>query len=399
MSLGKVIYTGLFRFPEGDAAARRVLGIGKCLKAYGYDVVFAGCEEKSRDIDINNNGKYIYQGFEYYSVGEMWEKYKKRIEKITGYFSYGRDTVKWLDSINDKKINAIIVYNGNTSFLIRIMSWCKRNDIKIIVDCTEWYSPNQLKGGRFGVVYIDSEIRIRFLNKRIKNIISISSYLEKYYKKKGCNVIRVPPLIDIKGECLGVDKRLIENNELSLVYAGIPGKKDLINNIIKGVLLMNKEGYKIILNIIGPTKDEVKYLLKKDINEKELLIPSIIYHGHISQKKVIDHLKQADYSVLLRPIKKYSKAGFPTKITESLSAGLPIITNYSSDIREYVKDTYEGIVIESCSVNDFVSGLKKAISIKKEEKERMRIYARLRAEKSFDFRVYVDNIGTYIKNC
>lgn len=44
MSTGKIIYLGGFRFPNKDAAAARVLNIGKILKANNRTVFFAGGE-------------------------------------------------------------------------------------------------------------------------------------------------------------------------------------------------------------------------------------------------------------------------------------------------------------------------------------------------------------------
>lgn len=40
----KIGYVGLFNFPDGDAGAFHVLGIGKALRECGHSVVFFGIE-------------------------------------------------------------------------------------------------------------------------------------------------------------------------------------------------------------------------------------------------------------------------------------------------------------------------------------------------------------------
>jgi len=49
--LRKIIYTGAFKFPDGAAAAARVLGVGKALREIGYEVEFAGWEKEEREED------------------------------------------------------------------------------------------------------------------------------------------------------------------------------------------------------------------------------------------------------------------------------------------------------------------------------------------------------------
>ena len=44
-------------------------------------------------------------------------------------------------------------------------------------------------------------------------------------------------------------------------------------------------------------------------------------------------------------------AGFPTKFVESISCGVPVIMNDTSDIRQYLSDGKNGILIELSSDN------------------------------------------------
>ena len=63
------------------------------------------------------------------------------------------------------KPDIIVVYNYPAISLLRLIPYCKNNNIKLIADVTEWYLPqgNLL----FKIVKgLDSYLRMRFLHKK-----------------------------------------------------------------------------------------------------------------------------------------------------------------------------------------------------------------------------------------
>ena len=59
--MSKIIYTGAFRFPNGDAAAPRVLNNAKLLRELGYKVIFVSWGGPPRKEDKDENGFYRYK--------------------------------------------------------------------------------------------------------------------------------------------------------------------------------------------------------------------------------------------------------------------------------------------------------------------------------------------------
>ena len=57
-----IIYVGPFLFPNGGAAARRILGISKTLQALGYNIMI-GTGQCEIDAPLSNE----YEGIEVYS--------------------------------------------------------------------------------------------------------------------------------------------------------------------------------------------------------------------------------------------------------------------------------------------------------------------------------------------
>jgi len=104
-------------------------------------------------------------------------------------------------------------------------------------------------------------------------------------------------------------------------------------------------------------------------------------------------LRQADFTVLLRsPEIRYAKAGFPTKVAESLASATPVILNLSSDLGLYIKDMREGIIVNDCSPEAMCKAFKKALSLDSDQKAEMRKRARECSEKNFDYRCYKERI-------
>ena len=132
---GKILYVGSFRFPEGDAAAARVLGIGKALRQVGYEVLFAGGEPTGRPEDHQPDGRFVYQGFPYYSTGEIRSQPVPPMQRILRYLATGSVTLRWLRSSELSGVVAIIVYHGTTGFVGRLRSFCRRRGVALIADC------------------------------------------------------------------------------------------------------------------------------------------------------------------------------------------------------------------------------------------------------------------------
>ena len=397
--MSRIIYTGSFRFPDGDAGASRVLGIGKSLRAAGYDVIFAGWEERGRHQDLQKVG-YVYQGFSYIPQGDLPSTSVSPLRRLVRFIKYGQNTLRWIETQDLGGLKAIIVYHGGSWFINRLYTLCRRRGIRLIVDCTEWYASQSLPGGKLGVPFLDNELRMRLFNVTASRVIAISSYLARYYLQRGCHVLRVPPLVDLDEEKWQLNPHVpVDGNNLQIVYAGTPGKKDLLGNALRGLNTLREEGLLVKLHLVGPSREDVSECLGSDAPVLNMMADLLIFHGCLPQSDVPQLLSTADYSVLLRPLERYAQAGFPTKLVESLAAGVPVITNSTSDISEFVRDGIEGILLTDHSPAAFVAGVKRVLSLPLAQKDAMRRNARLRAETSFDFRVFVKKLGSFIQEC
>lgn len=386
MSKGTILYVGGFELPDRNAAAHRVLGNGKIFRELGYNVVFIGIDKSlNYDSDILSTNNNV-QGFDCWSV-----PYPNTQIEWLKYLT----SINFINMMNEKysDIKVVVAYNYPALALRNLKKYCVKNHIKIIADCTEWYST---KGSNivFKVIKgLDSFFRMRVIQKQLDGLIVISKYLETYYQK--CkNVIRIPPLVDINEEKwdpnIGkINKGNVADKRLRLVYSGSPGiNKDKINYIIDALYIL-KESVDYQMDIVGVSraqfiKDYPNY--KEKINALEKRVNFV---GRVSHEESLRKLKNADYSIFIREKSRLTMAGFPTKFVESITCSTPVITSNSSDINEYFLDNSYGFLINDGSAEKIVGALNRII---KQDVYNTKSYTKLN-NRIFDYKGYIEVVS------
>lgn len=318
---GTVIYIGGFELPDKNAAAHRVLSNAKIFKELGYTTVFVDVNKKLNFKSSIEKTNRIVQGFECWSVPypktkNEWIKYLVNIDSIITVCEKYKD------------IKFLVAYNYQAISLNRLRKYCKIQNIKIIADSTEWYCSRGKSIAYFLLKGLDTFYRMRIVQKKLDGLIVISTYLKKYYQNVE-NIIIIPPLVDIFENKWNVkkEKEKKEKEKIFLVYAGFPGRKDKINLLVEA-LRNTRLNYQ--LDIIGITKDQYRSIYSK----KEFLgsgSESVIFHGYLNHLETLKYVKSADYTCFFRNDNRLIKAGFPTKFVESITCGVPVITNWKYD--------------------------------------------------------------------
>jgi hypothetical protein len=217
-----IAYVGPFSFPWGQACSRRVCGIARSLSESGNSIVICSGDAKPLTLTDLNEGEEK-SSITYIGVNETPPKDFSLLRKsLQIFFLWGKRTVNWLDS-QPNKPSHVIVYGGSAQYMFRLLPWCKKNNIPLIVDIVEWYDPRQMNGGFFGPFHISENIAFHYYYPKCSGIIAISSYLEKHFLKKGLPVIRIPPTLDVENHPLFFSNKDELNPLLTLLYARTPG--------------------------------------------------------------------------------------------------------------------------------------------------------------------------------
>jgi glycosyltransferase involved in cell wall biosynthesis len=366
-----IVYTGLFAYPDSSANSLRVDGVVRILENLGHNVTIcpglvSGTKKIGREQSVE-------------VVNEYKSGFFSQLSSIRGMF-VGDNTIAWLESL-EKKPDIIILYGTHLGYLIRLLKFTKKYNIKLILDVVEWYDPRHLPGGLLGPFAIMNELSMRFFVKKVDGIITISEYLKKYYSQSVKEIVLIPPVFQsIKSS----DDR-IENSIITLCYVGTPGKKEDFNSLFKALDKLYELNVKLKFNFVGMNKEEFvnRYHDVKFINNEVCCR----FHGKVSNVVAKEIIKASDFMLVFRPNLRFSNAGFPSKIPESLSLGTPVICNVFSDIKLYLTDGKDSFIIEDNDQNSFLE----KFSIIFSQNDHERLTMRDNSEKTFFQYFYYKN--------
>jgi glycosyltransferase involved in cell wall biosynthesis len=325
-----IVYTGLFAYPDSSANSLRVKGVVNLLESYGHNVtILPGLKSK---IDINKIGSTEVVPVDEYSSGFL-----SGINGVRGMF-IGDNTLDYLEKMI-KKPDVIILYGTALGYLLRLLRFTKKYNIKLILDVVEWYDPRHLPGGLFGPYAIANELSMRFFVKKANGLIVISEYLRKYYEVSNKKIFLLPPLFQ-KSTNINFNKH--RNEVLHLCYVGTPGKKENFVVLCDALELAYKNKIKFYIHFVGFNKDFIitdKYTFMNDESVCN-------FYGRLNNSEAKEIVAMSHYSIFFRPNLRFSNAGFPSKLAESFSLGTSVITNDFSDIKKYIETNKNGYIVE-----------------------------------------------------
>lgn len=356
-----ILYIGSIFLPDKSAGAQRALSLSKSFRDLGYKAVIVGMSAEQDPKTPILETKSNCMGFDSFSVPQpksilQWFHHTvsiKEFKEIVDY--YGAD-----------RIFAIVTMEYEAIPLWRLSGYCKERGIYLIADAEEWYEHSRLPFPLNVGKDLDTCLRMRYVYpKKIKNMICISRFFENYYTNMVENIVYIPGTIDISQEKWNQLPQYIPTNKLKVGYAGHPGghfEKERLDWLINAIVELNDEGVDCELHIAGVDMQFLEKLIGA-LRHKE----KIICYGKVSHLQCLQMLAMCDYSAIVREDKRVTKAGFPTKFSESLGCGTPVITTASSNLQEYVYDKTTGFLCKGFSKNDLKEAIKKAASIPKHD--------------------------------
>lgn len=378
-----VLFVSASKYPSNSAEASRLHYLAQLFAVDNRVTILSrGCtsiesDKKINHISVSNQklikGNTVLRAFDYILFNKQVKKYLKMCDRV----------------------DAIVVCAMPTKTLKYLLSYAKNKNIILVHDAVEWYSPEEFKLGKLDKLYRKKEIWMRKLLPGNCRIISISRYLQKYFESQGNRTVYVPSMIDTT---LYDAPNKTYDGKIRLVYAGTPLKKDYLSVALKGISHLSKEEIdQLEIRIIGVSREQAQQN-GIDVDVVDKLGTSLIFMGRIPRNQVFTYLKQAHFSILLRPAEqRYAKAGFPTKVPESLSVGTPVICNFSSDLGDFLSDGINCINVNNCNDKDMYEAIRRILKLNEHVLKELSINARKLAVEKFDYRLFVSEVRSILE--
>jgi glycosyltransferase involved in cell wall biosynthesis len=393
----KLLIVGGFSFSGGEAGTNYVLGLGNALRDSGFEVHYlAPCTYQG--IMRHDFQQYVCHVAPEAPLLGGWRDIQAR---LTGS---GNSLIKWLERARAEEFDTIIAYPDpakSVGFLLKLRSLCLKRAWKLIVIVVEWHGFSWSGWGglpRRMLIVVDWETQLRVLNKRSKRIIAITSFVERYYGKSGCDVIRIPPMIDAQADkwhCRPLKED--PKPDLTLLFSG-SWTRDRLDLIMEAVLYLRHADNRVVLELLGPTQNDIENNpgLQKFISQAPQ--GTFRFHGYIrSEERVLPITASADFCVLLRDRARWSDACFPSKVPECQALGVPILCNLTSDLGETLRDGENALIVPHVSVGALVTTIKRALALTPSERARLKRGSLQCAATHFDYRNYIDQLSEFIR--
>jgi glycosyltransferase involved in cell wall biosynthesis len=345
-----VIFGDVFTFPEGFAATNRVYLYAKGFIENGIEACVICFSNEYLDISDD-----LIDEIPYYHPFQQKERSNyfliRRWQNLMKYFK----TYALLKKLN--KQEKISVINSWTNlFLTHLFAWflSKVFRAKLIAECSEHPLRFYQRGffrKKIGAmkVYIESRLNDGFF--------CISRYLVNFYQMKGVNkkkLFLVPSITD--------PSRFLNDRETPFPYpyigyfGSLTSERDSIDLLIKAFSKVNCSKPHIYL-VLGGFCTDIQKKKIIDLVKKLNIETKVKILDRLSKEEITRYIANACVLVMVRSKDLESAASYPSKLTEFLSTGRPVISVNVGEISDYLLDGVNAFLTEAGNSNGIADKL------------------------------------------
>ena len=340
-----------FGFPFGKAAANRVRHLASGLLAHGakVKVLHLTCSEPQSKKAVNLQSKGCYQGTQFeYTTGTTFISKSflaRRYYEFKGVFVA---LLRIIEQRRQSSLNWVYLYERDARVVVPVVSLCRLLKIPVILELNEWlpalggYSSLQCFLFRY------------FTLRKIQGIIVVSSYLkglvdDNNIGKAGLvSVLKVPVVIDTETFYLA------DEVQPYILWCGdLNSYSDATQFLLNVLKYLHDSGEQIKLFLVGNATPVT--LAKIESTCKQLQLPGDLLRctGYVDDESLKKLYSQS--TALLMPLfsNEKDRARFPTKITEYLASGRPVVATSIGELTNYMIDGSSAYLAEPDNVACF----------------------------------------------
>lgn len=326
-----IIFGDLFSFPEGHAATNRIFTYAKGLKENGVHVaVICFSNDYLEQPDGVAEGIPYYNAFNRISRSPSF--FARRWHKMKKYFR----TYQLIKKINRQdKVMAINRWSDIpfTQFYIWLLS--RFLGIKIITECNEHPLRYHQQGSWRRWI---GRMRFRMDAFFADGILCISDYLVRFHQERGIHprkLFLLPSTVD-PTRFRQVGERPLEDFYIGY-FGSLTFRRDDIGVLLDAFSIVHKQGKTARLVLGGFCTDEERLKIRKRISELDLAA-NVLLVEYLSRNEILRYIGHADILVMVRARDLESDASYPSKLTEFLASGRPVLSVNVGEVGEYIKD-------------------------------------------------------------
>lgn len=343
-----VIFGDLFTFPEGNAATNRVYNYARGFIENGTDayvICFRHSYSQDKEGSVNDIKYYVPFAPHKRSnsvIFRSWYRVSKYINAIRIIIEIGRKD----------KIIAINCYSRIFGTRLFAYFLAKISNAKLVLESSE--HPYQYYKTNTFFSRLRANIELKTALKLSDGVLCISRYLVEFYKGIGVNpqkLFLVPSTVDTA--------RFINNEPSPLNFryvlycGGLSILKDGVNILIKSFASISVKHSNLFLVLIGKAESANEEKVLKELVKKLHIESKVYFLGQIPRNEIPSYLSNSSILALARPKSLVADAGFPSKLTEYLATGVPVIVTAVGEIPDYLTDNENAFLSKPDSASAF----------------------------------------------
>jgi glycosyltransferase involved in cell wall biosynthesis len=387
------------KFPGFDGPYRRTKLFGSGFAKNGCDVTLIVAyppEWKKCDLEFFEKNRFRYYHTLKGGLDNRSNLIRNIFHKIVGTFKV---LGLYKKLMNGKKVDILFIYGiGFLELLIALILKIKY-EVKIVIDKTDInYQFHKNENGSFWSMITNlsfheflSGLNIalgEFLIKRYVDIVfTVSSHLKKKYAVKVRGVVKMinPAMIESEAYNETADLLNICSDQSCHKLLAVCVTEGYFYGLFPFIEALGnlRSRHKFRLYVLGSDRGDYLEMLNAKLFEHGIHDVSTLFYK-ISDREVISLYKNADILLMAQASPTLAEGSFPSKISEYLISGKPIITTLFSDLDRYLEDCRNCLVVPYGDIHAYEGALCRLFD-SKELCERLGREARKTCLESFDY--------------
>lgn len=375
-------------FPRYGANSNYIQYLAYCIKEAGMQPYIIS--QLNKEIISSEAAQLEYRGLKILRTEFGNNRITKFIQSRTGFLS---ERISILKKMKIDSKDYVLVFRSKHIFLKSLLKLRSRTGFKLIGAVLELFGRKE-----FDVKHADREYRsyVKTFNEYFPQfdlILPISTFIEEYFKKRGCRTFLIP----IMADCAEFTREDKEFSKYRIIIPANGKMKDSLSLMLKSYCALEKsELERSELHLCGIKKDKIYQAL----SEKELKIfqKYAIVHDWMKYDELVALYQKMHYLLLIREICQMTQANFPSKVPETMNFGIvPLVSEVGDYTKYYLKDGVNSFFIKEHDIESCKKSLSAAINLSKEEYQSYSSNAIACVEQRFDYHNWNKKLGKAFK--